>query len=117
MPITLALRARTILACAQGKENQQVAEELKVGQDTVAKWRRRFVEYRLEGLRDAHRSDQEHSIAAFLNDIRNPDRAGRATPHRAQQFPPASAIRRARSRSRAAWAPRPSPSATRANNS
>lgn len=52
----LALRARIILACAQGKENRQVAEELKVNQDTVGKWRRRFVEHRLEGLRDAHRA-------------------------------------------------------------
>ena len=58
----LALRARIVLACAQGKENRQVAEELGVGEDTVGKWRRRFVEHRLEGLRDAHRAGAPRTI-------------------------------------------------------
>jgi transposase len=58
----LALRARIVLACAQGKGNQQVAEDLRVDKDTVGKWRRRFVEHRLEGLGDAPRCGAPRTI-------------------------------------------------------
>jgi len=37
-----ATRARIILACAQGKLNQEVAKELSVAERTVSKWRTRF---------------------------------------------------------------------------
>jgi transposase len=49
------LRSRIVLACAGGKDNQSVAEELGVTPHTVGKWRRRFVENRLEGLHDEPR--------------------------------------------------------------
>lgn len=58
----LAQRARIVLACAEGAENQQVAATLKLDKDTVSKWRRRFVEHRLEGLRDAPRSGAPRTI-------------------------------------------------------
>ena len=46
----LALRARIILACAaSGATNKQVAADLRVMEHTVAKWRRRFVDKRLDG--------------------------------------------------------------------
>lgn len=45
-------RARIVLACLEGKEIQQVAQELRVSIPTVSKWRRRFSEQGLEGLRD-----------------------------------------------------------------
>jgi len=51
----LALRARIVLACAQGKDNVDVAEQLGVTHQTVGKWRRRFIERRLEGLLDEPR--------------------------------------------------------------
>jgi transposase-like protein len=46
----LALRARIVLECATGKDNAQVAKELGVSPVVVGRWRRRFVESRLEGL-------------------------------------------------------------------
>ena len=49
----LALRARIVLTCAQGTTNRQVAERCRVTVQTVGKWRRRFVEQRLDGLLDA----------------------------------------------------------------
>ncbi len=44
------MRARIILKCAEGRDNINVADELGVVQQTVGKWRKRFVERRLDGL-------------------------------------------------------------------
>lgn len=51
----LALRARIILLCATGLSNTAAAESLHVSQQMVCKWRRRFIEQRLEGLLDEPR--------------------------------------------------------------
>jgi transposase len=51
----LALRARIILACAQGLDNQDVAAQLRVNVVTVGKWRKRFLLDRLDGLSDEPR--------------------------------------------------------------
>ena len=51
----LARRARIVLACATGKPNHTVAAEFKTTGQTVGRWRRRFVERRLDGLLDEPR--------------------------------------------------------------
>ena len=51
----LALRARIVLCCAEGVQNKEVAAKLGVVEATVGKWRRRFVDQRVEGLRDEPR--------------------------------------------------------------
>ncbi len=58
----LALRCRIVLGCAEGKTNQQVAAEVGVWPQTVGKWRRRFVERRLEGLVDEARPGAPRKI-------------------------------------------------------
>jgi transposase len=58
----LALRARIVLRCATGAENQQVAADLRIDKTTGGKWRRRFVERRLDGLRDEPRSGTPRTI-------------------------------------------------------
>ena len=58
----VALRARIVLACAQGLSNGQVASQLQVGRPTVGKWRRRFAADRLAGLADAPRPGQPRKI-------------------------------------------------------
>jgi len=58
----LALRARIVLACAAGTQNKEVAARLQVDRATVGKWRRRFVEHRLDGLRDEPRSGAPRTI-------------------------------------------------------
>lgn len=58
----LALRARIVLRCATGAENQQVAAELRIDKTTVGKLRRRFVERRLDGLRDEPRSGAPRTV-------------------------------------------------------
>ncbi len=58
----LALRARIVLACAEGGQNKVIAARLEVDPETVGKWRRRFIERRLEGLYDEPRSGAPRSI-------------------------------------------------------
>ena len=59
----LALRARMILACADGRNNTAVGADLGVHQATVGKWRARFLEQRLDGLSDAPRSGRPRMVA------------------------------------------------------
>jgi transposase len=58
----LATRARIVLACAEGKQNKDVAADLGLTQATVGKWRRRFVEQRVDGLSDELRSGAPRTI-------------------------------------------------------
>ncbi|MGY2058125.1 IS630 family transposase [Nocardia gipuzkoensis] len=51
-----ALRARIVLAAADGADNAAIARQLAVCVNTVRKWRGRFAERRPEGLKDAARS-------------------------------------------------------------
>jgi FixJ family two-component response regulator len=44
----LALRARIVLTCAEGGQNTEVAAKLGLDRATVGKWRRRFVERRVD---------------------------------------------------------------------
>jgi hypothetical protein len=44
-----------VLACAAGVDNKTVAVRQRVTQQTVSKWRARFVEHKLDGLLDAPR--------------------------------------------------------------
>lgn len=58
----LALRARIVLACAEGGQNKEVAAKLGLDRSTVGKWRRRFVERRVDGLHDEPRSGAPRTI-------------------------------------------------------
>jgi transposase len=58
----LAMRARIILACAQGSSNTDVAARLGVHLSTVGKWRRRFLAEGLDGLIDEQRPGRPPSI-------------------------------------------------------
>ena len=49
-------RARIVLACLEGKEIQQVARETGASVPTISKWRKRFAQDGVRGLRDQPRS-------------------------------------------------------------
>jgi transposase len=51
-----ALRARIVLACADGLSGRQVAVDAGVSELTVGKWRRRFAEAGIDGLLDEPRA-------------------------------------------------------------
>ena len=51
----LARRARVVLACGDGLDNQAVARKLRASLGMVGKWRARFLKARLEGLYDEPR--------------------------------------------------------------
>jgi len=58
----LALRARIVLGCADGLDNNAVAARHRVTPQMVSKWRARFVALRLDGLLDAPRPGAPRSI-------------------------------------------------------
>jgi transposase len=60
----LAMRARIVMCCAkkEGPTNREVAAQLNVSEAMVGKWRRRFVERRLDGLFDEQRSGAPRTI-------------------------------------------------------
>ena len=58
------IRARIILAAADGAPNAVIAADLGLHVDTVRKWRRRFHHHRLAGLADRPRSGRPRTFTA-----------------------------------------------------
>jgi transposase len=58
----LAQRARIVLRCADGVPSTVVAKELQVTDNTVSKWRARYIERGLAGLLDEPRSGAPRTI-------------------------------------------------------
>src|SRR5215210_9508403 len=59
----LALRSRIVLLAAEGRKNTEIAAELGVHRNMVAKWRSRFVEHRLDGLCDEPRPGRPRTVS------------------------------------------------------
>lgn len=57
------LRAQVVLAAARGRPNARIAADLRVDEGTVRKWRGRFAELRLSGLKDLPRSGRPRLIS------------------------------------------------------
>jgi transposase len=64
-PARLVLRAKIVLAAAEGKENNVISTDLSCTRRTVGTWRTRFVNGRLDILKkDAPRSGRKPSVRA-----------------------------------------------------
>ena len=62
LPAGLARRAEIVLLCADGLDNQVVAERVRTSRQTVGKWRERFRTRGLMGLYDERRPGRPRSI-------------------------------------------------------
>lgn len=62
LPHGLVTRARIILHSADGIGSNEVAELCAVSPQTVSRWRRRFRQFRIEGLHDELKSGRPRSI-------------------------------------------------------
>jgi len=68
-PQNVAVRIRVVLGAAEGISNNELAERLSTSRMTVLKWRKRFVEYGIEGiLADAPRSGRKKRIRVEVED-------------------------------------------------
>ena len=59
----LALRCRIVLAAAEGGTDAEVAARVRAHEDTVWRWRNRFIDRRLDGLHDEPRPGKPRTIA------------------------------------------------------
>lgn len=58
----MVLRAKIVLASAEGEENASIAERLEIALNTVIKWRKRFFDERVAGLTDRKRSGRPRTF-------------------------------------------------------
>ena len=59
----VARRARVVLACGDGLDNEAVARKLRCSRGMVVKWRARFLKQRLEGLYDEPRPGAPRKVS------------------------------------------------------
>ena len=64
----MAERARIVLACLQGKRNDEIARDMDLRPNTVGQWRRRFASRGIAGLRDEPRSGKPAKYGVGLRD-------------------------------------------------
>lgn len=62
-PRSLSDRCRMILLCAEGFASKEVARQTGVHEHAVGKWRRRFVQDRIEGLTDKYRPGRPRTVS------------------------------------------------------
>jgi transposase len=63
--VRLAIRAKMVLMAAEGKQDQQIGEELTVARQTVARWRQRFIASGIAGIeKDAPRPGRKPKVSA-----------------------------------------------------
>jgi transposase len=63
-PFAAVVRAKIVLLAAAGEQNAAIAERLDVNVDVVSRWRKRFCQEGLDGLRDRKRSGRPRSFPA-----------------------------------------------------
>lgn len=82
--VRMAERARIVLACLAGQRNAEVASAMGLRPNTVGRWRQRFAERGIAGLRDAPRPGKPAKYGVVLRDrllaqLELPPPAGRAS--------------------------------------
>ena len=62
LPAGDVFRARLILALADGRSYHAIEEKLKTSSPTIARWRKRFEEHRMEGLNPRHMGSRPRTV-------------------------------------------------------
>ena len=62
MSAALTQRAQIVLGCAAGESNHTLAQRMALTDATVGKWRRRFLQYRIQGCQ--RQSNFPHRVAS-----------------------------------------------------
>jgi hypothetical protein len=76
-PQKIVRRARIALLAAEGKDNQQIAAELRTSHVTVGQWRQRVLDLGLAGLQEASRPGRPKTlptakVQTVLNEVVRP---------------------------------------------
>lgn len=71
-PHSLVQRAQIILTCGAGTTNKEVAERMGIRNNTVGKWRQRYINLGIEGLHDElhsgrPRTYEDEKVAEVIN--------------------------------------------------
>lgn len=74
LPARQVQRAKIILLAADGLDNMQISKQVGLGQDSVSKWRGRYIKARplLEQVAEKDPSKLEDEVSAFLDDRPRP---------------------------------------------
>lgn len=77
----MVLRAKIILECLSTSSNKEIAAKMGLSIQTISKWRNRFIEDGIEGLKDEHRSGRnrkydDKSLAILLKTMDTEPPAG-----------------------------------------
>ena len=64
-PYHQVVRAKIVLLAAEGRENTVIAARLDITAQLVSKWRKRFFEEGLDGLKDRPRTGRPRAFALW----------------------------------------------------
>jgi len=67
----LALRAKIVLACAEGRDGRRVAAGLRTTEHKVSRWRGWFIRQRLDGLHDVVIATCRQALLAPRDQVRD----------------------------------------------
>ena len=74
LPACQVERAKIFMLCADGLNNLQISERVSIGQDSVSKWRTRFLNSlsRLQEVEKQNPTEFESEVTALLSDYARP---------------------------------------------
>lgn len=74
LPARQVQRAKIFLACSDGLSNLQISSQIELGQDSVSKWRTRFLKHipRLLEIEEKSPDDLKAELTVLLMDIPRP---------------------------------------------
>ena len=87
LPFQDVQRARIVLYAAEGLNDKEIAAKLDTSPGLVGRWRRRFAELRLDGLKDKPRAGRPRRFPPAAGRRRQSGRVRAAVPIRAAAEP------------------------------